>query len=115
MDYRRADAALHRACDRLLCRLALDAYAMSADLGLFLGIGFVAGAAYFRLLFWNARLFARPGSLFAAIAMQALRFGALAAVLALLARQGAAALLLAALGVLLARSFFLRRVRARTP
>ena len=72
--------------------------------------GATLGAVYFGSL-WCSILLLREGRTLAGIAAQALRFVALAAALALIARQGAAPLLAAALGVLAARGFLMRRHR----
>ena len=72
--------------------------------------GATLGAVHFGSLWWSIVLL-REGRTLAGIAAQALRFVALAAALALIARQGAAPLLAAALGVLAARGFLMRRNR----
>lgn len=73
-------------------------------------IGMVAGGLYFRLLWWNTRLFAQ-GRLAAAIATMIGRFGLLGGGLALVSLHGAAPLLAMALGVLVARSVVMRLMR----
>ena len=78
-------------------------------------VGLVGGTAHFVLLRWNTDLYLRPRGLGRAIALQGLRLALLAAVLVLLARQGALPLLLGALGVLAARWIVLRRVRGEAP
>ncbi|MDA8048942.1 MAG: hypothetical protein M0002_02870 [Rhodospirillales bacterium] len=86
---------------------------------LFLLAGFIAGGAFFLLLKRNVTLYLRPQlrprGLWRAIGLQALRLAALAGVLGLSARQGAPALLLAALGILFARTIVLRRAREAAP
>jgi F1F0 ATPase subunit 2 len=83
---------------------------MFAALVAALAAGAALGAAHFGSLWWSVVLL-RDGRTVAGIAAQALRFVALAAALALIARQGAAPLLAAALGVLAARGLLLRRCR----
>lgn len=77
--------------------------------------GLAAGAAHFMLLRRNADLYLRPHGLGRAIALQGLRLALLAAVLVLLARQGALPLLLGALGVLASRRIVLHRLRGAAP
>lgn len=77
-----------------------------ADLLVHLALGFAAGQLYFRSVWHSAQLFAdRPGM---AMALTVLRFGLLAGALFLAAREGAAPLLAAALGLMLARPLVLR-------
>jgi hypothetical protein len=84
---------------------------MMADAG-FLAVGAFAGTLHFALLRWNTALYARAGRIAAAAALQVLRLGALAGLLVIVARQGALPLLLAALGLLIARSFVIRWMAA---
>jgi hypothetical protein len=77
--------------------------------------GLAVGATHFTLLRRNTDLYLRPRGLGQAIALQGLRLALLAFVLVLLARQGALPLLLGALGVPVARSIVLRRVRGAAP
>lgn len=79
------------------------------DIG-FLALGFGAGLLHFHLLRWNTRLFVAVGAPWA-IGAQVLRLAALALVLLVIASHGAAALLFAAFGVMLARQLVLRRAR----
>lgn len=72
--------------------------------------GAVLGAAHFGSLWWSVALL-REGRPALGVAAQALRFVALAAALALVARQGAAPLLAAAFGLLAARALLMRRYR----
>ncbi|MDE2007087.1 MAG: hypothetical protein KGI51_11005 [Rhodospirillales bacterium] len=82
-----------------------------AGAGLLLGL--LGGGVLWATLLWNSRLYLRGGAPLGAIGVQALRLGLLGALLAGLAREGAAPLLAGALGVLLARAVVLRRVRRR--
>jgi len=72
--------------------------------------GAALGAAHFGSLWWSVVLM-RDGRTALGVTIQALRFVALAAALALIARQGAASLLAAALGLLAARALLMRRYR----
>ncbi len=72
--------------------------------------GALLGAAHFASLWWSVVLM-RDGRTALGVAVQALRFAPLALALALLARQGAAPLLAAALGILAARALLMRRNR----
>jgi len=72
--------------------------------------GAALGAAHFGSLWWSVVLM-RDGRAALGVAVQALRFVALAAALALIACQGAAPLLAAALGLLAARALLMRRYR----
>ncbi|MBN8892075.1 MAG: hypothetical protein BGP12_14310 [Rhodospirillales bacterium 70-18] len=81
---------------------------MGALLGGF-AVGVLLGAAHFGSLWWNTRLYA-GGAAGRALAMQMLRIGVLVAVLAVLARFGAVALLAGAAGLLLARAVLVRRL-----
>jgi F1F0 ATPase subunit 2 len=72
--------------------------------------GAALGAAHFGSLWWSVVLM-RNGRTAAGVAVQALRFAALAAALAMMARLGAGPFLAAALGVLAARALMLRRAR----
>jgi F1F0 ATPase subunit 2 len=92
-------------------RMAMDAPAMMVAVFIAaFAAGATLGAVHFGALWWSIVLL-REGRTLAGIAAQALRFVALAAALALIARQGAAPLLAAALGVLAARGFLMRRHR----
>jgi hypothetical protein len=77
----------------------------------YLGLGCLGGALYFALLRWNTSLYTRGGRLAPALALQGLRMAAAAGLLLLAARQGALALLLTALGVMLARPLAIRVLR----
>lgn len=75
-----------------------------------LGAGAVIGALYFLTLRWNVQAFASRQSLLAPIGIQAARFALLAGMLAVIVIQfGALPLLLAALGILVARTILIRR------
>jgi hypothetical protein len=70
---------------------------------LWLLAGLAGGAAHFALLRQNMRLYLAGGNLAHALILQALRFAVTAALLGFAALHGAMSLLLAALGVALAR------------
>lgn len=75
---------------------------------LFMLLGVAAGTLFFALLRWNAALYLHGGSVCFALALQAVRIGAVAGLLVLTALQGALPLLLSALGLLIARPVVLR-------
>lgn len=85
-----------------------SAILLQAVFGLTAGV--LLGFAHFGLLWWNVGFFA-DGGLWKALALQLLRFAALAIVLYSVAQFGALALLCAALGILIARGILLRRGR----
>jgi hypothetical protein len=85
----------------------MDAGAMIVDGG-FLVVGLLVGTLHFALLRWNAALYAQAGRVWTAAALQAVRFGVLAGVLTMSALHGALALLLTALGLLIARPIVIR-------
>ncbi len=80
--------------------------------GVLIGLvaGVLVGLFHFRSLWWNTQAYANGGNPLRALALQFVRFGGLIAVLFGLAKLGALPLLAGALGLLLARSFVLRRV-----
>ncbi len=88
----------------------MDAPAMTLALIAAFAVGALLGAAHFGSLWWSVVLM-RHGRTILGAAAQALRFAGLALALALIARQGAVPLLAAALGVLAARAFLMRRYR----
>lgn len=77
----------------------------------FLPLGLAAGLLHFHLLRWNTALFV-SGGLARAFGVLGLRLAILACVLVFVAWQGALPLLLAALGVMLARQVVVHRTRA---
>jgi len=87
----------------------MDAPAMIEALMLGLAAGAILGAAHLASLWWSVTLM-RDGRPILGVVVQALRFVALAAALALIARHGAAPLIAAAFGVLAARAVLLRRL-----
>jgi F1F0 ATPase subunit 2 len=74
-------------------------------------VGTLAGFIHFTTLHWSVRLLT-SGTAGKALAVQLCRLGLVAAVFILLAHWGAATLLSAALGLLLARHVVLRRIRS---
>jgi len=90
--------------------LAAPALGPWAAAGLGLAVGLAAGAAYFASLWWNTQLYLAGGRVLLALALQILRLAVLLMALAGLAVFGALALLMGAVGVLLARALVLRRV-----
>ncbi len=100
----------------MLVGLALDAQRLNPLLlPVFLALGALAGVAHAAALRWNVALLTSSGSVFAAIALQVLRFGILAGLLFLVALQGAAALLATTLGLLAARAVTVRRLAKVAP
>jgi len=73
--------------------------------------GFAIGLLYFLGIWWQARLFAARGGGLIMIALILGRFAILAGALTLASMQGALPLLMAALGVFIARPVVMRRVR----
>ncbi len=70
--------------------------------------GLAGGTAHFALLRWNTRLYLAGGSVARGLGVQLLRLAGTTALLAFAAWHGALALLLAAIGVTLARLLVLR-------
>ncbi len=73
-------------------------------------LGAALGAAHFHSLWWSVRLMAENRTALG-VAVQALRFAALALALVLVARQGANLSLAAAAGLALVRLVLARRAR----
>lgn len=80
---------------------------MIANAGFF-AIGVAAGMLHFILLRWNAALYLQASRIWGALAVQVLRLGVLAALLVMVVLHGALPLLLATLGLLIARPFVVR-------
>lgn len=72
--------------------------------------GLAGGTAHFALLRWNTRLYLAGGALGRAVGAQALRLATTTVLLGFAAWHGALPLLLAAIGVALARLLVLRRL-----
>lgn len=77
--------------------------------------GILLGLAYFGGLWWNARLFTAGGHARTAILLMAGRIALLGGLLTLASLEGAGPLLFTALGVLIARAVFMRRLPAAGP
>jgi F1F0 ATPase subunit 2 len=92
----------------------LPAWAMLLRLSAHLAAGFILGALYFRTLWWNTQRFIQGGRATTTIALMIGRFVLLGGVLALASLEGALPLLVMALGILIARSMVVRRVRVAT-
>lgn len=90
----------------------LPSLAMVSGLLAYFAGGVGLGLVYFNAIWWNARLFARSGLGVAAIALVIGRFALLGGALTLASLQGAAPLLVMALGVLAVRPIVMRRHRA---
>ena len=93
----------------------LPAWGVALRLPAHLAAGIVLGIFYFRGLWWNARQFTDGGRATATIALMVGRFALLGALLTLASLEGALPLLMMALGVLIARSAVVRRVREAAP
>jgi F1F0 ATPase subunit 2 len=93
----------------------LPAWAMLLSLGAHFAAGIMVGVLYFRALWWNTRRFALGGRATTMIALTIGRFALLGGLLILASRDGALPLLVMALGVLIARSAVMRRVREAAP
>jgi F1F0 ATPase subunit 2 len=76
--------------------------------------GIVLGILYFRSLWWNTCRFAKGGRVTTMIALMISRYALLGGLLTLVSLEGVLPLLMIALGVLIARSVALRRVREAT-
>jgi F1F0 ATPase subunit 2 len=87
------------------------AWAMLRSLPADLAAGIVLGGLYFRGLWWNACWFTGGGRATMTIALMLGRFALLGGLLTLASLEGALPLLVMALGVLIARSAVIRRVR----
>jgi F1F0 ATPase subunit 2 len=81
-----------------------------AGAALGLGVGLVAGGAYFASLWWNTQLYLAGGRALLAIALQVARFALLLGAMAALAFLGALPLLMGAVGLLIARTLVVRRL-----
>jgi hypothetical protein len=97
--------------------MEVDAQAMTSTLPsvfLWLAAGMLIGSPYWVTLRWSVGMLATGRSMALAIAMQLVRFAALAVALAFVAiHWGALALLVSAGGLMLARAAVLRRVARR--
>jgi F1F0 ATPase subunit 2 len=78
-------------------------------------VGIALGILHFRSLWWNVRRFIDGSSLLTTIALIIGRFVLLGALMTLASLEGALPLLMLALGVLVARSAVMRRVREAAP
>ena len=81
-----------------------------ADLAAHLIAGSLLGLVHFRGLWWNARLFTAGGRATTAILLMVGRIALLGGLLTLASLEGAAPLLVTALGVLIARAVIVRRL-----
>ncbi len=96
----------------LLAFGALPAWATPISLALHLAAGIGLGALYFGSVLWTALLFGTGGGARIVVASMAARFALLGCALLLVSFEGALPLLVTALGILVARTAVLRRVRA---
>jgi F1F0 ATPase subunit 2 len=93
----------------------LPTWAMLLSLTAHLSAGVMLGIVYFRSLWWNARRFTAGGRVATTIAVMIGRFVLLGLLLTLASLEGALPLLLTALGILIARSFVMRKIREIAP
>jgi F1F0 ATPase subunit 2 len=93
----------------------LPVWAMLLSLSAHLTAGIVLGVLYFRGLWWSARRFTGGGRAATTIALMLGRFALLGGLLTLASLEGALPLLVMTLGVLIARSAVVRRVREVAP
>jgi F1F0 ATPase subunit 2 len=93
----------------------LPTWAMLLGLAAHFATGIMLGIVYFRSLWWNARRFSEGGRVATTIAVMIGRFVLLGLLLTLASLVGALPLLLTALGVLVARSFVMRKIREVAP
>ena len=99
----------------LISFAGLPPWAMLLSLLAHLAAGIALGILYFRGLWRNVRRFAAGGRAAATIALMVGRFALLGGLLTLASLEGALPLLVMALGVLIARSAVMRRVRQAAP
>lgn len=90
---------------------SLPDWAQVVGLAAHLAGGIALGVLYFGSLWWNTRMLAGSGRLRNAMAFTLARFTLLGGILVLVSLEGAVPLLMTALGVLVARSGVLRRIR----
>jgi F1F0 ATPase subunit 2 len=93
----------------------LPTWAMLLSLAAHFVAGVLLGLFYFRSLWWNARRFTGGGHLATTIAVMVGRFVLLGGLLTLASLEGALPLLVMALGILIARSFVMRRIQEIAP
>ncbi len=95
---------------------ALPVWAMALSLAAHLAAGIGFGVLYFRGLWWNTRRFTQGGErVTTTIALMLGRFALLGGALTLASLEGALPLLVMALGILIARSVVIRKVREAAP
>jgi F1F0 ATPase subunit 2 len=94
---------------------ALPVWAMLLSLLAHLAAGIALGILYFRGLWWSAHRFAEGGRAATTIALMIGRFALLGGLLTLARLEGALPLLAMTLGLFIARSAVMRRVREVTP
>jgi F1F0 ATPase subunit 2 len=90
---------------------SLPAWALLLSLAAHLAAGIVLGVLYFCSLWWNVCQFTEGGRATTTVALMIGRFGLLGGLFMLASLEGALPLLMLALGVLIARSAIMRRVR----
>jgi F1F0 ATPase subunit 2 len=93
----------------------MPTWAMVLSLVAHLVAGIMLGIFYFRSLWWNAQQFSSSGRVATTITVMIGRFVLLGVLLASASLEGALPLLVMASGVLIARSFVMRKVREIAP
>jgi F1F0 ATPase subunit 2 len=93
----------------------MPAWAMALSLAAHLAVGGALGIAYFNAVWWTARQLALGGRATVTIVLTIGRFVLLGGALALTSLEGALPLLMAALGVLIARAAVVRTRREAAP
>jgi F1F0 ATPase subunit 2 len=94
---------------------SLPAWAMPLCLAAHLAVGIVLGVLYFRGLWWNVCHLTRGGRATTTLALMVGRFVLMGALALFASLEGALPLLALALGVLIARSAVMRRIRETAP
>ena len=94
---------------------SLPAWGTCLSLAAHLVAGIAVGVIYFRSLWWNARRFTSGSHVATTIAVMIGRFVLLGGLLTLASLEGALPLLVMALGILIARSVVIRRIREIAP
>lgn len=92
---------------------AVPPWARLLILLLHLPAGFALGVVYFHSLWWTIRRLDGDGRVGTVVAVMAGRLAVVGGLLALASLEGALPLLLAALGVLIARPLVMRRVQGK--
>jgi F1F0 ATPase subunit 2 len=104
--------------DELMSLLSLEtapAWLTLLGLSAHLAAGMALGVLYFRSLWWSARLLVSGRRMAMVVSLTIGRFAVLGGLLLLASREGALPLLAVVLGLLIARSAVMRRVKRAAP